>query len=139
MNLVPHTRGSRVAAVVLALAALALPACAAGGPVVTLDEFTIKAPDLEPGRTEVDVRNAGAVPHTLIVLDTRLDADDLPVKKGQVDLEADGIRVVRAIDDPIAAGDTVRAALTLRPGRYVLICNVAGHYESKMFSTLRVG
>ena len=36
------------------------------------------------------------------------------------------------------SGQTRRLALTLNAGRYVLICNVPGHYKAGMFVGFRV-
>lgn len=123
---------------VLALVVVALGGCGGGedGVSVGLDEFTI---DVSPARTQAghvqfQVRNRGDVPHTLLVLRTDIEPDDLPVEDSAVDVEAEGIEVVLDSRDPLEASPAVTLAMAadLDRGRYVLICNIPGHYRSGM-------
>lgn len=103
---------------------------------VKLDEFSIHAPaSALPGDTHVQVLNAGDIPHTFLLLRTRFRPDKLPVRKSEVDLRR--IDKVRELpkQDP---RDITSIQVNLAPGRYVMICNIAGHYQSGMRAPLLV-
>lgn len=128
--------------VAVAAMGLAAASCSAGDGAVSveLDEFSVSVSPArtEAGHVQFEVRNAGEIPHTFFVLRTDLAEDELPVSKGAVDVEADGIEVVGAIEDQLEATDDVTAALAteLAPGAYVLICEIPGHYQSGMYASL---
>lgn len=85
------------------------------------------------GKVTFVVANAGKIAHDFVVLRTNLAPGKLPVA-GNVAKE-----VGRQGKIPIfGPRQTRRLALTLRPGKYVLICNVAGHYKLGMFAGFRV-
>ena len=44
----------------------------------------------------------------------------------------------QSIDSGIAPGTTGWTTISLPPGRYELICNIAGHYQSGMYASLDV-
>lgn len=105
---------------------------------VTLDEFTIDLGNesIEPGRTTFSVENEGAIVHNLIVIDTDQAADALPVQNAQVNL--DRLTVVVRTQEEIPPGATAQVTDNLAAGRYILICNVIGHYQAGMRTTLEV-
>jgi uncharacterized cupredoxin-like copper-binding protein len=82
------------------------------------------------------VRDAGKLAHMFIVLRTNLAAAKLPMKGAQVDLKRAG-KVAGEIRD-IAPGKAARLTVTLKPGRYVLLCNFPAHYKSGQFAAFRV-
>jgi uncharacterized cupredoxin-like copper-binding protein len=104
-----------------------------GGVEVTMDEYSV---DTDPrsaasGTVTFRARNVGALAHQLLVLETARDADELPVRGGLVRTSTKGIRESGQIEIIAAdASKTLQAALA--PGRYVLICNIAGHYDLGM-------
>lgn len=113
-------------------------ACGSGGVAVTLDEYSVRVePETKAGLVEFKVRNVGQIEHELDVLRTDLDPDGLPVKDAEVRVRSAGITLVTKTGR-IRAGDSAELSLLLRPGRYVLICNVPGHYQSGMRTALRV-
>ncbi len=123
----------------LALALLVVACSAQGGIRVTLDEYMVSLGRTteQPGEVTFTATNAGSIAHQLLVLRTERDADELPVRKGVVTLGAEGIDVEGEI--PIVAkGDSNTLSLSLRPGDYVLMCNIASHYENGMWASLRV-
>jgi len=108
------------------------------GVPVRLEEYTVSVADSVPsGPVSFRASNLGAIEHELTVLRTDLDPDDLPVKDSEARTNARGIREVGATER-IQAGEEEILALNLRPGRYALICNVPGHYQSGMRTGLRV-
>jgi len=82
------------------------------------------------GTVTFNITNAGTVVHEFAVLKTDLPADKLPAnpdKPGKV--KEDGN--VGEVED-IALKATKDLSLDLKPGQYVLICNVVGHYGMGM-------
>ena len=131
----------------LLLAALLL-AVSCGGPaatfqpgdvqlVVEMSDYTVVASvaSVRGGETKIGVRNRGAQPHDHTVLRTDLEPDGLPYDAGRAKAGEPGL-VGRTME--LRAGGSAALTLTLEPGRYVLICNVAGHYGLGMRTSLRV-
>ena len=107
----------------------ASPTTAEGVVSTLLTEFdiTLSAASAQPGEVVFEVRNAGVLPHEVILVRTELDAAALPVHDGAVDEEA--LDVVVEVRD-LAAGESATMTAELEAGHYVLICNLSGHYES---------
>jgi uncharacterized cupredoxin-like copper-binding protein len=109
---------------------------------IVLSEWAITAadggalPEFKPGRVALSVHNAGKVPHEVIILRTKLAPGALPMRATRVDEKATG-DVYGAIHVP-QSGDTQNAAVQLRAGTYVFVCNIAGHYLSGMHTTVTV-
>lgn len=111
---------------------------ASDGLEVTMAEYTVEvAAEVEGGAATLRVRNVGAIDHELAVLETDRDPADLPLQDAEVQTDARGIREVGSTDR-IGAGEEAMLTLRLRPGRYALICNVPGHYQSGMYTGMRV-
>jgi uncharacterized cupredoxin-like copper-binding protein len=107
---------------------------------VTLDEYSIRLSedDIAAGPQTFSVTDQGAIAHQFLVLRTDLTPDDLPVAKdGIVKLEAKDIDQVGEVE-LLAPGERETLDVRLRPGRYALICNIAGHYASGMHAGFEV-
>jgi hypothetical protein len=72
----------------------------------------------------------------LVVLRTNVSHGALPQKGGRVK-ERGAVRVVDEVED-VQPGSKRSLTVRLAPGRYVLICNLAGHYAAGMHAALRV-
>ncbi len=122
-------RKAPLAAAVLA-GALAIPTALAAGAKTTvgvkLSEFkVVPSPKSAAAGTVVfKVRNTGSIDHELDVVRTNLPVGKLPVKGAKVSLKPLG-RI-----SPLKPGASKTLRLTLKAGRYVLYCNVAGHYQA---------
>ncbi|MDQ3851094.1 MAG: hypothetical protein M3296_10845 [Actinomycetota bacterium] len=94
---------------------------------LTLDEYRIVPQDVSvrPGRLKIIVHNAGRLTHNLIVQIPPQDPDDKAVELGRVDTAQPG-----ESPDPIK--------LTLRPGRYRMVCSIANHDDLGQYGTLTV-
>lgn len=104
---------------------------------VTLAEWSLKVGNavVPAGKVSFHVRNAGTVPHDVVVIRTDLAADRLPVKGNAVNTSSlDVVDTLTQFD----AGKTSDLAVTLTPGHYVLICNLPGHYQLGMRTDLTV-
>jgi uncharacterized cupredoxin-like copper-binding protein len=111
---------------------------AAGGNTVdaTLKEWSIttKSPTVNAGKVTFIATNAGSAPHQLTVLKTDKPEGSLATN-GEVSVK-DSVGEVATVD-PGSSGKTV-PALDLKPGKYVLICNLPGHYAQGMHTSLTV-
>jgi len=102
---------------------------------VTLREWRLTT-DLKrvaAGRVTLVIRNAGTIPHRLVVLRSNRPVGQLAVSGGKASENG----LVAAIR--IRPGQVVRLTLRLQRGRYVLICNEKGHYGHGLAAALRVG
>lgn len=111
---------------------VAIPTLAPGVVAVSLSEMSILvSTNVAPaGEVTFQVKNAGELPHELVVVRTDLDAEELPVE--DVLVVERGLNVV-ARTAHVNAGEQVSLTVELTPGHYVLICNLSGHYEASQF------
>jgi uncharacterized cupredoxin-like copper-binding protein len=101
------------------------------GITVTLRDFAIEpATATAPsGSVEFAITNDGPSVHEFEVLATDTAPDALPVDSGVAQTEPS--EIVDEVED-IAPGTSASLSVDLDPGSYVIICNIAGHYESGM-------
>lgn len=102
------------------------------GPVsVALLDFNlvVEPATAAAGTITFAVRNGGEVPHDFVVVATELDAAALPVDQLKVDETAVEVVDRLAVIQP---GATEELTVELEAGHYVLICNLAGHYDPAM-------
>ena len=85
------------------------------------------------GPVTFTVVNEGKMMHEVVILKTDTPAAELTVKDGRVS-EDDSVGELA----DIAAGDTATASFDLKPGKYVLVCNIAGHYQGGMRAAFTV-
>lgn len=85
------------------------------------------------GKVTFQVRNTGAIEHELVVLRSDRRPNALPVKSGAA-VET-GLRGEIA---KVSPGQQRTLTLNLKPGKYVLICNLLGHYKAGQYAALRV-
>ena len=108
-------------------------------PTLTLDltDFKIASDHatVPPGRTVFAIRNHASMAHEVKVIKTDLDADKLPIDGAAAKAKEDG-KVGELLN--ISAGGSRKLVLDLVPGRYLLICNIAGHYQLGMRVSLEV-
>ena len=105
---------------------------------ITEGDFRITAPrEVAAGDAVLRVHNRGPDAHELILVRT---------KDGRLPLRGDGLTVdedavakneVGALE-PGAPGSVRELDVKLTPGRYVLFCNMSGHYMGGMNATLVV-
>ena len=135
----------RIVGVAIAVLLL-LPACASSppehdGPVlhVRIKDFKVQPAlsSVEDGSITLSVWNEGPTTHEFVVVRSEAAANELPIG-------ADGIRVdedaVVPVDELEEIGAKTRGilSLSLSPGRYVLFCNLEGHYLAGMHASLEV-
>lgn len=105
---------------------------------VSLNEFSL-TPSVakgEAGPVTFSADNEGKIPHELVIIKTDTAIDKLPVTNGKVDEDAAG-ETIGEIEE-FQAGLTLAGTFDLAPGKYALICNIAGHYQSGMHAEFEV-
>jgi uncharacterized cupredoxin-like copper-binding protein len=88
----------------------------------------------------IDAPNDGQLEHELVLFKTNTDPANLPTASdGGVDEEKlDKVAgEVGEIAD-VEAGDSGSGKFDLTPGKYVMFCNLPGHYAQGMYGTLTV-
>jgi uncharacterized cupredoxin-like copper-binding protein len=131
------------------LAALALiaPGCGAGGSsehvqgaAVRISErdFKIMAPrHLRAGEVDLAVHNRGPDAHELIAV--RTGSERLPLRSDGSTVDEEALKRSEAgALEPGQPGALRHLRVHLRPGRYELFCNMAGHYLGGMHVRLVV-
>lgn len=130
----------------LAAVALVGSACSAAAPADTgevpalyldLSDFKIVSDHatVPAGRTVFGIRNHASMLHELKVIKTDLDPDKLPIDGASAKAVEDG-KVGELLN--ISAGASRKLVVDLVPGKYVLVCNIAGHYQLGMRVGLEV-
>lgn len=94
----------------------------------------------QSGPTTIEAPNEGSVEHELVVFKTNLDPSKLPTESnGDVDEEKlDEIAEEAGEVADVEAGETKSENFKLTPGKYVIFCNLPGHYAQGMYGTLTV-
>jgi uncharacterized cupredoxin-like copper-binding protein len=102
-------------------------------------DFHITAPrHLAPGRVRFVVANHGPDLHELIVV--RDPSGSLPLRTDGLTVSEESLAPVELGSlEPGAPGSVRDLTVTLRPGRYEIFCNMAGHYMGGMHAVLVVG
>jgi uncharacterized cupredoxin-like copper-binding protein len=137
-------------ALVLAALALAVPLTVArrqeptprGTPLnVLLKDFVVRqeATVVPAGTVSFLIRNQGPTTHELIVVRSDLAPDKLPLQHDglTVDEEGKGINFLEEVEG-LDIDDRQTLVLDLAPGKYVLYCNLEGHYLGGMYEALTV-
>ena len=142
---VPSGARAAMAAVLLAAGAAAGLAAGCGGddddstPRLNAELFDwgikLDRTSVPAGDVRVKAKNTGSTEHELVFVRTDLPEDKLPVKDNKVDEEQ--VELAGEIEK-FPAKKSREATLELSAGRYVLICNIATHYELGMHTVLEV-
>ncbi|HEY2604244.1 MAG TPA: hypothetical protein VGI67_21985 [Thermoleophilaceae bacterium] len=101
-------------------------------------DFRIKAPtELPAGNVRLSVYNDGPDAHELIVV--REGSKPLPFRGDGLTIDEDAVeRSTAGALEPGQPETTRQLNLHLTPGRYVLFCNMSGHYLGGMHTQLVV-
>jgi uncharacterized cupredoxin-like copper-binding protein len=98
-------------------------------------KITVNVPSVKAGKVKIGVRNLGTMEHSFEVLKTDLAPDKLPVDGASAKAKEDGkVGEIKSI----AAGKSAAVTIDLTPGKYVFICNIAGHYQIGMHTGFTV-
>jgi uncharacterized cupredoxin-like copper-binding protein len=144
MRRISSAAAGLVAGAVILLAAVGCSAgqagTQAGGTVlrVTERDFRISAPkQTRSGDVRLSVTNKGPDQHELIVVRER--GSRLPIRRDGVTVNEEQLEhATVGLLEPGPPGSRRGLTLHLKPGRYVLFCNMSGHYLGGMHAELVV-
>jgi uncharacterized cupredoxin-like copper-binding protein len=121
--------------VAVALAAFAAVPLASGGGTnasvnVTLKEFKVipSVKSVKAGKVTFIVKNTGKVMHEMVVV----KSTKAPGSLAGTGKEASEKGSVGEVPD-VKAGKGGKLTVTLKPGKYVLLCNLPGHYKAGQY------
>ena len=105
-------------------------------PLVSITErdFKISAPHVLPsGDVRIVLHNKGPVSHELVIV--RASRERLPIRTDGFTIDEDGLgrRLIAAIEHAGPGRDSI--VVHLMPGRYILLCNMAGHAAGGMLTS----
>jgi hypothetical protein len=104
---------------------------------VTERDFRISAPNRLPaGEVTLSVTNRGPDAHELIVVRKR--ARRLPVSSDGINIDEEKIESEEVGELEPGDPGVRQLKFNLRPGTYVMLCNMSGHYRAGMRRTLVV-
>ena len=112
----------------------------AEGNVRALGEWRLGAsaggelPAVPSGELRFELSNADGVAHDFALLRVPDGAEALPALRRELERAGEAVGAVEAVAPGEAGGRTFH----LPPGRYVLYCDIVGHYEGGMAYTLVV-
>ena len=87
-------------------------------------KVTPSTTSVKAGTVTFTIKNKGALDHTFVIVKTSLAASKLPVKNAQVTLKP--LKEV----GPFKPGKGGTLTVTLKPGKFVLYCNIKAHYSA---------
>jgi uncharacterized cupredoxin-like copper-binding protein len=129
-----------LALIAAAVAVFANRGASLSGSVQAIDTdngIAVANPVVDAGRVKFTVTNNGTVEHELVVIRTDLPAGSLPeTASGRVDEEGAGLTKLDPEAEDIAPGTSKSATLKLSAGRYVIVCNLPGHYANGMHAVV---
>jgi hypothetical protein len=119
--------------------ASAVSASPASGGTISLTEWKVTvAGTIKSGKTDVTISNLGTVPHELLVFKSDRAPSAYPTDAaGNIKEEGAGVALVSDGDNIDPAGSQTRT-IDLAPGKYLFVCNIAGHFKQGMFSVVTV-
>jgi uncharacterized cupredoxin-like copper-binding protein len=108
---------------------------------ITLTDYKIGtgAPSFKAGTYDLSIANGGPSQHELLVFQTDLAPDEFPRNSdGSVQENGPGLNKISDGDNIDPGNIQARTVDLARPGNYVFICNLPGHYAAGMYATITV-
>ena len=136
-------RCARMAGVLIALSACSSQASPRSGVVLPVTEkdyrITSSITDLPAGIVSFDVHNRGPSTHEFVVFETNQPEDQLPLGADGLTINEDSPSIHHVGEfSEVDIGQSRTLGLRLPPGRYVLVCNLEGHYLGGMHLVVTV-
>ncbi len=123
------------------LFAAALAACSSGPTSVDVTmtdyEMQLSVDTVKAGDVVFHIQNASDITvHEFVVVQSDMLATEIPVGEDLL-VDESLFTPVDEVED-IPAGESAELTVTLTPGHYVLLCNIAGHYKLGMHADFNV-
>jgi len=101
--------------------------------------FTLPQTTVPGGLIDLNVTNNGPSAHELLIFQTELAPDKLPLgADGNVNESGDNVVKVFDSGNNIDPGTSKTFHVALVPGNYVFVCNLPGHYRAGMYTAVTV-
>jgi uncharacterized cupredoxin-like copper-binding protein len=102
--------------------------------------FDPKNATTKAGSVTIDAPNEGKVEHELVLFKTDMDPAKLPTEAGGAVDEEKLDKVAQEIGEiaDVEPGDSKSGQFDLKPGTYVMFCNLPGHYANGMYGSVKV-
>ena len=110
------------------------------GPLVVVEhDFALatNTSTVKAGSVAFNITNQGPSSHELLAFRTDLPADQLPLGPDG-NINEDALPKVLDTDSDLPAGTQRHLSESLAPGRYVLVCNLPGHYKLGMHTVITI-
>jgi len=108
---------------------------------VALNDFRVglSSTNLAVGKYTFQISNTGQVPHELLVFQTDISPSRLPTASdGAIQEDAPGVNKASDGDNLDPGASQTRAVDLSKPGTYVFVCNLPGHFKAGMYSVVTV-
>jgi len=90
-----------------------------------------------PGEVTFNVKNDGAVPHEFVAVKSDEAPDKLPLDSATGTADESTLKIAGKINE-FAAKATATDSFTLEPGKYMVLCNLPGHFQAGMHTQFTV-
>ena len=98
----------------------------------------VDATKANAGDVKFTIKNSGTIDHEFLVVKTTYEAGKIPLgENNRFDEEDKGLTVIDEIKE-WPSGETGTLTVKLEPGKYELLCNIAGHYKNGMWKAFEV-
>jgi uncharacterized cupredoxin-like copper-binding protein len=112
-----------------------------GGISTTLKDYAFNLSTSSAGQGDVtfNIKNDGPSQHEFVVIKTDLDAAKLPYDEKDFKVNEDSSDLSKVDEkEAIDPGKSTSLTVNLKPGHYVLICNIPTHYQQGMRANFTV-
>lgn len=93
---------------------------------------------MKAGKADLSIANVGADPHELLIFKDDRDPAAYPVDAaGDIKEEGAGVALV-SDGENIEPGGTQTRSVELKPGKYLFVCNIPGHFKQGMYEIVIV-
>jgi len=113
---------------------------ASGEVAIHLSEWSVGVPTtIQAGKTDLTITNIGKIPHELLVFKSDLDPSSFPLDKdGNIIENGPGVNLVSDGDNITPGASQTRSVDLSKPGQYIFVCNIPGHFHAGMFTVVNV-
>jgi uncharacterized cupredoxin-like copper-binding protein len=107
---------------------------------IHVSEWSVGVPtSIEAGSVNLSITNIGKIPHELLIFKSDLAPSAFPLDShGNIIEDGPGITLVSDGDNIDPGGTQSRPADLSKPGTYLFVCNIPGHFKAGMFTVVNV-
>jgi uncharacterized cupredoxin-like copper-binding protein len=107
---------------------------------IHISEWSVGVPTtIAAGPANLSITNIGKIPHELLVFKSDLAPSAFPLDShGNIIEDGPGITLVSDGDNIDPGGMQSRPVDLSKPGQYLFVCNIPGHFKAGMFTVVNV-